>query len=94
MAVENYEYPLEPDWSTADIVAVTTLYQRVEDAYERPQGVASADLLAAYRAFQQVVAQKFVEKQLDHAFETASGYSIYRTIKQARQETGQIKMKG
>lgn len=94
MEPNNYEYPLQPDWSTTDIVAVTTLYQRVEDAYEQSQGVASADLLTAYRAFQQVVPQKFEEKQLDKAFETVSGYSIYRTMKLARQTSEQIKMKG
>ncbi|WP_125579716.1 UPF0223 family protein [Levilactobacillus cerevisiae] len=94
MEPNNYAYPLQEDWSTADIVAVTTLYQRVEDAYELSQGVASADLLTAYRAFQEVVPKKFEEKQLDKAFEEAAGYSIYRTMKRARQENGQIKMKG
>jgi uncharacterized protein YktA (UPF0223 family) len=94
MEPNNYAYPLEPDWSTEDIVAVTTLYQRVEDAYELPRGVASSDLLDAYRAFQMVVPQKFMEKQLDKSFEEAAGYSIYRTMKRARQEDGQIKMKG
>ncbi|MCH5465418.1 UPF0223 family protein [Levilactobacillus tujiorum] len=90
----NYEYPLQANWSTADIVAVTTLYQRVEDAYELNQGVAAADLLAAYRGFQTVVPQKFEEKQLGREFEQASGYSIYRTVKQAREQGGRIKMKG
>lgn len=94
MEPNNYAYPLEPDWSTEDIVAVTTLYQRVEDAYELPHGVASSELLDAYRAFQTVVPQKFMEKQLDKSFEEAAGYSIYRTMKRARQEDGQIKMKG
>lgn len=94
MEANNYAYPLQADWSTEDIVAVTTLYQRVEDAYELPQGVARTTLLTAYQAFQRVVPQKFEEKQLDQAFEAAAGYSIYRTIKAARQTDGQIKMKG
>lgn len=94
MQPKNYAYPLQPDWSTADIVAVTTLYQRVEDAYELPQGVASTALIAAYRDFQAVVPQKFEEKQLDKEFEAAAGYSIYWTMKRARSESGQIKMKG
>lgn len=89
----NYEYPLFPDWSTTDIVAVTNLYQLVEAAYEEGYGVAASDLVRAYRDFQKVVPQKFEEKQLDRDFETASGYSIYRTVKAARQNDGQIKMK-
>ncbi|QMU07462.1 UPF0223 family protein [Levilactobacillus suantsaii] len=91
----NYEYPLQPDWSTADIIKVTQLYQDVEAAYERGKGVAVADLLTAYRDFQTVVPQKFEEKQLDRDFQAVSGYSIYRTIQAARQATtATIKMKG
>jgi len=90
----NYEYPLQADWSTTDIVAVTTLYQRVEDAYEVNQGVPADVLIAAYRDFQKVVPQKFEEKQLGRDFEKASGYSIYRSMKQAREQGGRIRMKG
>ena len=90
----NYAYPLQPDWSTADIITVTTLYQQVEAAYEQPGGVPAQTLLAAYQAFQPIVPQKFEEKQLGREFEQASGYSIYRTIKQARETTGKVKMKG
>ncbi|MGP4116838.1 UPF0223 family protein [Levilactobacillus zymae] len=91
----NYEYPLFPDWSTADILTVTRLYQAIEAAYEQPRGVEAATILAAYREFQTVVPQKFEEKQLDRDFQTASGYSIYRTVKLARQlGTGRVNMKG
>lgn len=90
---QNYSYPLQPEWSTADIVAVTRLYADVETAYEEPHGIAAAKLLADYQAFQTVVPQKFEEKQLDKAFQTASGYSIYQTVKRARTVSGQIKMK-
>lgn len=82
------------EWSTTDIIAVTTLYQCVEAAYEQPQGVDRHALLQAYQGFQQVVPQKFEEKQLDQAFQTVSGYSIYRTVKQARATDGMVKMKG
>lgn len=90
----NYTYPLFEEWTTTDIIAVTHLYQCVEAAYEQPRGVAAAELVAAYQVFQKIVPQKFEEKQLDRDFETASGYSIYRTVKAARQSTGQVKMKG
>lgn len=89
----NYEYPLQVDWSTTDIVAVTSLYQCVEDAYELSQGVSATDIIAAYRAFQTVVPQKFEEKQLGRDFERVSGYSIYQTVKQAREHGGKVKMK-
>ncbi|GEO68543.1 UPF0223 family protein [Levilactobacillus acidifarinae] len=92
---KNYDYPLYPDWSTADILKVTQLYQAVEAAYEQAQGIDAAVILAAYRDFQTVVPQKFEEKQLDREFQTASGYSIYRTVKLARQlGTGRVNMKG
>lgn len=91
---DSYEYPLMAEWSTTDIIAVTTLYQCVEAAYEQPQGVDRHALLQAYQDFQQVVPQKFEEKQLDQAFQTVFGYSIYRTVKQARATDGMVKMKG
>ena len=37
------------DWSTDDMIKVTTFYQLVEDAYEH--GVDRDNLLAAYRGF-------------------------------------------
>ena len=91
---KNYQYPLFPEWSTADIITVTSFYQIVEAAYEQGRGVAATDILAAYRAFQQVVPQKFEEKQLGRDFETASGYSLYRTVQAARATQGQVRMKG
>lgn len=94
MAEEDYAYPLRADWTTSEIVTVTTFYQLVEAAYERSQGVQAAELIAAYREFQTIVPQKFEEKNIDQEFEEASGYSIYRTMKQARQQDGQVKMKG
>jgi len=90
----NYAYPLQTDWSTSDIVAVTNLYQCVEAAYEQSQGIEAAELMAAYRAFQKVVPQKFEEKQVDRDFQTVSGYSIYRTVQQAKKGSGKVKMKG
>lgn len=91
----NYAYPLQENWSTADIIAVTQFYQLVEAAYEQPGGVDRQALLTAYRAFQEIVPQKFEEKQLGREFETASGYSFYRTMKAAREtEKAKLKMKG
>lgn len=85
---ENYQYPLNDAWDTAEIITVTTLYQQVEAANEGT--VNTADLLAAYRAFKAVVPAKSEEKQLGRAFEAASGYSIYHTI-QAAQATNKLR---
>lgn len=78
----NYQYPLDMDWSKADMIKVTTLYALVEDAYEK--GVDRDNLLAAYREFKTVVPDKSTEKQLGREFETVSGYSLYRVVKAAR----------
>ena len=85
--MKNYSYPLADDWTTDEIVAVTTLYQRLEDAYELNQGVSKQALLAAYQAFKEVVPSKSQEKQLGRQFETLTGYSLYRTMKAARETT-------
>ena len=81
----NYQYPLEEDWSAADIIAVTTFYRAVEDAYELPGGVAPDHVMAAYAEFKKVVPGKAQEKQLGRAFEQVSGYSLYQTVKAARE---------
>lgn len=84
---DNYQYPLNDSWTTAEIITVTQFYGLVERANE--QRVVTADFLAAYRAFKQVVPAKSEEKQLGRAFESASGYSIYRTVQAAQQATRQ-----
>ncbi|KRM72545.1 UPF0223 family protein [Lacticaseibacillus brantae] len=78
----NYQYPLDFDWTKAEMIKVTTFYQLVEDAYEK--GVDRDNLLAAYNGFKQVVPDKGTERQYDRDFEDQSGYSIYQTVKAAR----------
>ncbi|WP_125703179.1 UPF0223 family protein [Lacticaseibacillus daqingensis] len=78
----NYGYPLDMDWSKADMIKVTTFYAQVEDAYEK--GVDRANLLAAYNGFKQVVPDKGTERQLGREFEAVSGYSFYRVVQAAR----------
>ncbi|MFC6180724.1 UPF0223 family protein [Lactiplantibacillus daowaiensis] len=82
---ENYQYPLDETWTTAEIITVTHFYQLIEAANEST--VAKADLLAAYRAFKMVVPAKSMEKQLSREFEAASGYSIYHTMQTAQTTT-------
>ena len=38
-----YDYPLEPDWSTEEIIEVVGLYNAVEQAYE--EGISSKEFM-------------------------------------------------
>lgn len=78
----NYEYPLDFEWTKAEMIRVTTFYALVEDAYEH--GVDRANLLAAYSGFKAVVPDKGTERRLEREFEVASGYSLYRVVQLAR----------
>lgn len=89
---KNFNYPMLDGWSTKDIVAVAALYSAVAQANE--QGIAKADLLAAYQAFKVVVPSKGEEKQLDREFKAESGYSIYQTIRFAEQQKNFVKAEG
>lgn len=79
-----YDYPLDPDWSTEEIIDVVALYNAVEKAYE--EGISSKEFMEHYRAFTSIADSKALQKQLDKAFEEASGYSIYKVFKHAQEE--------
>ncbi|MDN5954562.1 MAG: UPF0223 family protein [Loigolactobacillus coryniformis] len=82
---QNYQYPMDADWSKTELVTVITFYQAVEQAYE--QGCLVAKFLTAYQAFKVVVPGKADEKRLDCEFKQASGYSIYRAVQAAKKAT-------
>lgn len=79
-----YDYPLDPDWSTEEIIDVVELYNAVEKAYE--EGISSKEFMEHYRTFTSIADSKALQKQLDKAFEEASGYSIYKVFKHAQEE--------
>nr|WP_303067859.1 UPF0223 family protein [Catenibacterium mitsuokai] len=79
-----YDYPLDPDWSTEEIIDVVKLYNAVEKAYE--EGISSKEFMEQYRTFTSIADSKSLQKQLDKAFEEASGYSIYKVFKRAQEE--------
>ncbi|OAX75461.1 hypothetical protein A0U96_06835 [Lactiplantibacillus plantarum] len=79
---DNYQYPLDETWTTAEIIKVTTFYQVVEAANE--SSITTAKLLGAYREFKTVVPAKSEEKRLSREYEAASGYRIYQTMQAAR----------
>ena len=82
MTKGNYSYPLDPSWSTEEITTVLHFLSQVEKAYESK--VDRDQLLQAYKAFKTVVPGKAPEKQLDKAFEEASGFSTYQAVKAAK----------
>lgn len=79
----GYQYPIDADWSVEEINTVIKLWTLIEDAYEDQVDIKT--LLDQYQAFKQVVPMKMDEKRLGQAFEKTSGYSLYRTIQQAKQ---------
>ncbi|WP_124058076.1 UPF0223 family protein [Vaginisenegalia massiliensis] len=84
--MEEYAYPLDPDWSTDEIVAVVNFLSGLEAAYE--QGVEVTKFNHLYHEFKQVVPSKAEEKQIDKQFSQASGYSIYRAVQQMKAMLG------
>ncbi|WP_226578366.1 UPF0223 family protein [Halobacillus litoralis] len=79
----SYTYPIdEVHWTKEEIIDVVNFYSMVEKAYET--GVGRDDLLMAYTRFKQIVPSKSEEKTLCNTFEKESGYSCYRTIKEAK----------
>jgi len=83
-----YDYPLDPDWSTQDIIDVIALYNAVEQAYEG--GISREDFMKAWRKYTDIVPSKSQQKQLDKAFRNVSGYSIYRVFKASEKEWIQL----
>lgn len=81
--MQNYSYPIDPSWSHQEMADVIALFNAVESAYET--GVSKEDLLQAYRNFKQVIPAKGEEKRYGDAFEKATGYSLYRTVKAAQE---------
>ena len=81
----NYSYPLDPSWSTAEIVTVMKMLRTVEDAYE--VGVSADQVLTDYRQFTQVVPTKAGEKQLGRKFAKLSGYQLYDVIQAAKKSS-------
>lgn len=77
-----YDYPLDPFWSTEDIIDVMALYNAVEKAYE--EGISQDEFMKCYRQYTKVVDSKSEQKQIDAAFEKVSHYSIYKVLMKAK----------
>lgn len=82
MTNQNYSYPIDPNWTTAELESVVQMLNVVEDAYE--VGVSKSKVLKAYEAFKRVVPAKSEEKRLGREFYKKSGYQLYDVVKQAQ----------
>ncbi|KGP92064.1 hypothetical protein N780_00240 [Pontibacillus chungwhensis BH030062] len=79
----DYNYPLDTEhWTTEEVIDVVNFYHLIEKANE--DGVKKEDLMLSYNRFKQIVPSKSEEKTLGAEFERQSGYSIYKTVKLAR----------
>ncbi|EOH99094.1 hypothetical protein UAY_01871 [Enterococcus moraviensis ATCC BAA-383] len=89
--MKDYQYPLDLDWTTDEMVIVTNLWSAVEQANET--GIDTKVFLSTYKQFKTVVKSIGEEKRLGNEFQKASGYSLYRTLQQAKkQESGRLKL--
>lgn len=87
----DYQYPIDIDWSTDEIITVVKFFECIEKAYEK--GVEKAELMEQYRAFKKIVPGKAQEKKVCDEFEEVSGYSTYRTIKKAKESADDSRIK-
>ncbi|AMC01453.1 MULTISPECIES: UPF0223 family protein [Aerococcus] len=78
----NYQYPIDLDWTSQEMATVVKMWNGLEQAYE--SSINREELLNRYKAFKEVVPSKMEEKQLGNSFEKISGYQLYGTIKKAR----------
>lgn len=78
----DYQYPIDIDWSTKEIVDVIAFFEVVEATYEK--GVDRDDFMSKYRRFKEIVPSIASEKKLDKEFNEVSSYSLYRAVQLAK----------
>lgn len=89
--MKDYQYPLDLDWTTEEMVIVTNMWTAVEQANET--GLPVDKFLTTYQQFKTVVKSIGEEKRLGRELESASGYSLYRTLQQAKKQgSGKLKL--
>lgn len=81
-------YPINPDWTTDELIEVVEFYNQVALANEG--GVDRESFLDAYRSFKQIVTSKSEEKQLSAVHDEQTGYSTYRTVQTALKSNAKI----
>lgn len=83
--MDNYSYPIDPEWSREEMLTVIDFLNLVEQANE--SGVDTQVFLAGYQRFKQVIRSIGEEKRIGREFESVSGYSLYRTVQAAKNES-------
>ncbi|MUV36266.1 UPF0223 protein [Lentibacillus sp. JNUCC-1] len=87
----HYNYPIDTDWSTEEVIDVVHFFNLIEQAYEH--GVSKERLLQAYNRFKEIVPSKSEEKQHFKTFQQSSGYSSYHAVQAARKtEADKVRM--
>ena len=66
----DYQYPMDLDWSTEEIVDVIKFFEAVEKAYESK--IQKEEFMKAYRRFKEIVPGKADEKKYTDEFESVS----------------------
>ena len=85
--MQEYQYPLDLDWTTDEMVIVMKMWEDLERANEK--GINNEAF------FKTVVKSIGEEKRLGREFEKASGYSLYRTVQQAKKNPNKtLRMNG
>lgn len=91
--MQDYQYPIDLDWTTDEMVTVMNMWEALEKANE--SGMNNEKFLAAYQQFKTVVKSIGEEKRLGREFEKVSGYSLYRTVQMAKKNQKKtLKMNG
>lgn len=91
--MRDYQYPLDLDWTTDEMVIVMDMWEKLEQANET--GIKAEDFLQTYQKFKTVVKSLGEERRLGREFEKISGYSLYHTLQEAKKNPkGRLKMKG
>lgn len=91
--MKDYQYPIDIDWTTEEMIIVVEMWTVLEQAYEK--GVETQTFLTTYKNFKQVIRSIGEEKKLGREFEELSGYSLYRAVQEAKKTSlKRFKMKG
>ncbi len=91
--MQDYQYPLDTEWTTEETILVMNLWQALEDSYEK--GISAEKFLESYKGFKTVVKSLGEERSLGREFEKLSGYSLYKTVQEAKAHPDKrLKMKG
>ncbi|CAK8054033.1 UPF0223 family protein [Eupransor demetentiae] len=75
----NYQLPIDGNWNTQDIVAVSTMVDDVLSLYE--SGVDRDRFMKDYQAFLAVMPAKGEQKSFDRDLKAQTGHQIYQAVK-------------